>query len=317
MNSYNYAGNKPITFKDIDGRQSPGDEKRPPDKQAGSTDVIEFRFQRKANLPVGDAPDFLSGLQGFANNLLILAPNLLVDVANSGIDAINYVGEEFQNPGSKDPLGELDAALREFGDFAADDTERFFNQSPGEIGRELLNTAIDPANYGPALEFLLTKKLPTKLNLPETNLPRIKAPELDFEFPGQSPLGKKVPNPGGKLGDDITKQTTLDVKVALKEAGFTDIASEVSFPKGDLGLKNRFADVVGTNPITKQKAVVNIGLKTKKSRIPISRERKALFDIENSPIFKEFNNPNLIFIEKGSKNISIPTSLGFKPKIGL
>lgn len=112
-------------------------------------------------------------------------------------------------------------------------------------------------------------------------------------------ISKAIPNPGGKLGDAVTRQTTQNVIQDAQAKGFTDIRTEVPFQKGIQGSKNRFADVVASNPETGQSLIINIG-KSTKSGIPIMRERQALDDIIFSPTIQQFPDSLLFFIEKGA-----------------
>jgi hypothetical protein len=113
---------------------------------------------------------------------------------------------------------------------------------------------------------------------------------------------KKVPNPGGRLGDQVTRDTTKAVQAELEKLNFK-CKTEQGFEKGLNGVKTRFADIVATHVETMQTLIINIGKKLQ-SGLPISRERKALADINLSPTFEKMvkDNPDtsVIFIEKGS-----------------
>ena len=111
-----------------------------------------------------------------------------------------------------------------------------------------------------------------------------------------------IPNPGGKLGDAVTRQTTQNVIRDAQTRGFTDIQTEVLFRQGPLGTKNRFVDVIGTNPQTGDSLLINIGKQTK-SGVPIMRERQALDDIIFSPTIQQYPNSQLLFIEKGASGL--------------
>lgn len=113
---------------------------------------------------------------------------------------------------------------------------------------------------------------------------------------------RKVPNPGGRLGDAITKQTTANVVRDLQARGFNRIRTEVLFTKGPLGLKNRYADVVAWNDVTGDIMIVNIGKMTK-SAVPVIRERRALDDMIFSPTIKNFANAKIVFVEKGAAGL--------------
>ncbi len=124
-----------------------------------------------------------------------------------------------------------------------------------------------------------------------------------FGITRMAPLARKVvPNPGGRLGDAVTKRTTDNVIRDLKARGFTDISQEVHFVKGPLNAKARFVDVVGVNPQTGESLIINIGRKTK-SGIPVARERMALDDIIFSPTLRTYRNSRLLFIEKGASGL--------------
>ena len=100
----------------------------------------------------------------------------------------------------------------------------------------------------------------------------------------------------------VTRQTAQNVIRDAQIKGFTDIQTEVPFQQGILGLKNRFADVVASNPQTGESLIINIGKMTK-SRIPIMRERRALDDIIFSPTIQQYPNSRILFIEKGANGL--------------
>ena len=107
-------------------------------------------------------------------------------------------------------------------------------------------------------------------------------------------LAKRVPNPGGKLGDDVTKTRTAEIRADLKDKGFnTDTEVIFKTPGGEKS--KRFADVVGTHEETGKRVVVQIGKKNKRGD-PVARERRAMKDIRESPEFRK--DDELIFIEK-------------------
>lgn len=113
---------------------------------------------------------------------------------------------------------------------------------------------------------------------------------------------KTVPNPGGRLGDALTKQTAGNVINDLNARGFSSISQEVFFENGPLGLKDRFADIVGVNPQTGESLIINIGTQAQ-SGVPILRERMALDDIIFSPSIQQYPNSRLLFIEKGAPGL--------------
>ena len=112
---------------------------------------------------------------------------------------------------------------------------------------------------------------------------------------------KKVPNPGGRLGDAVTRQTTENVIRDLRAMGYREIDTEVHFVKGPLGLKDRYADVVGVNEAG-HVYIVNIG-KTTKAGVPVMRERKALDDIVFSPSIQKYPGATIAFVEKGASGL--------------
>jgi hypothetical protein len=110
---------------------------------------------------------------------------------------------------------------------------------------------------------------------------------------------KCIPNPFGRTGDLVTQRTASAVEKMLKMAGFKQITREVQFFKAKGALKTRFVDVVGTHPLTGQRALVQIGKLSKRIKgLPIAREGEALRDIARSPSFRA--SDILIFVEKGS-----------------
>jgi RHS repeat-associated protein len=152
----------------------------------------------------------------------------------------------------------------------------------------------------------LQNQVPALQNLKVPSLPRVPAPQLlPWALERGSvlnPFARFVPNPGGKLGDLITRQTTQSVILDAQTRGYTDILTEVLFRRGPLAVKNRFADVVATNPVTGESLIINIGEKTQ-GGMPVMRERQAFDDIIFSPTLQEYPNSQLIFIEKGASGL--------------
>ena len=105
---------------------------------------------------------------------------------------------------------------------------------------------------------------------------------------------KRVPNPGGKLGDAATRARTEEVKAKLEARGLT-VKQEVPFGTPGGEKSKRFADVVGTDPETGKRTIVQIGKQTKRGE-PIARERRALADISASPDIRDTDD--LVFVEK-------------------
>ena len=116
------------------------------------------------------------------------------------------------------------------------------------------------------------------------------------------PPEKFVPNPGGRLGDAVTRQTARAIKEELIKIGFTDIQQEVRFKKGPLGEKDRYADFVARNPSTGQVKIIQIG-RTTASGPPVIRERRALDDIIFSPDIARYPGADISFVERGASKL--------------
>lgn len=105
----------------------------------------------------------------------------------------------------------------------------------------------------------------------------------------------KVPNPYGKTGGPAHKAAVKEAEEELVKDGFTEIDHEVMVRTPDGTKSKRFVDVQGTNPTTKEIKQIQVGKQTQKGK-PISRERKALDDIEGAtgvrPEFKPYNPIN-------------------------
>ena len=102
----------------------------------------------------------------------------------------------------------------------------------------------------------------------------------------------KVPNPYGKTGGPLHQSKIAEVEEGLKAEGFTQIRNEVKVNTPNGSKTRRFVDVEGTNPITKEVRQVQVG-KQNQNGTPVSRERKALDDIEQAtgtrPEFVPYN----------------------------
>lgn len=109
-----------------------------------------------------------------------------------------------------------------------------------------------------------------------------------------------VPNPGGRLGDNLTKGRTAEAIKDLEQRGLRP-DTEVQFrpPGQKKGVKgSRFADVVGRDPKTGEiKEIVQIG-RTTKAGEPIARERRAIDDIRRSDEFQKARDSVIRFIDK-------------------
>ncbi len=105
-------------------------------------------------------------------------------------------------------------------------------------------------------------------------------------------LEKSVPNPNGKNGGKA-HQNTIDAQEAqLKQDGFTEVQREVMVKTPEGSKSKRFVDLQGKNPKTGEVKQVQVG-KQNKNGTPVSRERKAMDDIEKAtgtrPEFVPYN----------------------------
>lgn len=102
----------------------------------------------------------------------------------------------------------------------------------------------------------------------------------------------KVPNPYGKAGSPAHQAVIEEAGQELKKEGFTSIKKEVMVRTPDGAKSKRFVDIEGTNPVTKEVKQVQVG-KQNKNGTPVSRERKAMDDIEavtgKRPEFRPYN----------------------------
>lgn len=89
----------------------------------------------------------------------------------------------------------------------------------------------------------------------------------------------KVPNPYGKAGGPLHQSKINEVEEELKAEGYTKIRNEVMVKTPNGSKSKRFVDVEGTNPRTNEVRRIQVG-KQNKNGTPVSRERKALDDIE-------------------------------------
>ena len=113
------------------------------------------------------------------------------------------------------------------------------------------------------------------------------------ETPPTAATGKRnVPNPNGKKGGDLHQKTIDDVEQDMQSRGLeTKREVKIETPGGN---KNtRYVDLEGKDPKTGAVEQVQVG-KQNKNGTPVSREKKALDDIENAtgqrPAFKAYNS---------------------------
>ena len=102
---------------------------------------------------------------------------------------------------------------------------------------------------------------------------------------------KKVPNPNGKNGGEAHQKTIDKEEAKMKQEGFeTQREVMVKTPNGEKS--KRFIDLQGKNPKTGQVKQVQVG-KQNKNGTPVSRERKAMDDVQNAtgkrPEFVPYN----------------------------
>lgn len=99
------------------------------------------------------------------------------------------------------------------------------------------------------------------------------------------------PNPNGKKGGQAHQDKVNEVEADMKKRGMTtDREVKVKTPGGNK--QSRYIDVEGTNPKTGAKEQVQVGKKNKNGT-PVSRERKAMNDVQNAtgnrPKFVPYN----------------------------
>jgi len=89
---------------------------------------------------------------------------------------------------------------------------------------------------------------------------------------------KKVPNPNGKKGGPEHQKKVDEVTKDMEAKGMKT-QKEVKVETRDGDKTKRYVDVVGTDPSTGKKEIVQVG-KQNKNGTPVSREKKAIKDIE-------------------------------------
>ena len=89
----------------------------------------------------------------------------------------------------------------------------------------------------------------------------------------------KGPNPNGKNGGSLHQGKIQETADKLKNEGY-DVSFEkyVKTPGGNK--TSRYGDVLATNPETGEQFIIQVGKQTKAGK-PISRESKAIQDLEN------------------------------------
>ncbi|MBX2925101.1 MAG: RHS repeat-associated core domain-containing protein [Chitinophagaceae bacterium] len=103
---------------------------------------------------------------------------------------------------------------------------------------------------------------------------------------------KKVPNPNGKNGGAEHQETINKEEQRLRDQGMDVIEREVPVETPGGTKQKRYIDLKGTNSQTGETESVQVG-KQNKNGTPVSREVKALDDIEKAtgqrPTFKPYN----------------------------
>jgi hypothetical protein len=98
------------------------------------------------------------------------------------------------------------------------------------------------------------------------------------------------PNPNGKNGGQKHQDAINDVEKDMQDWGLNTQEVPVNIPGGNK--QKRYIDIEGTDPKTGAKEQVQVGKKNKNGT-PVSRERKALDDVQNAtgtrPKFVPYN----------------------------
>jgi uncharacterized protein len=122
-----------------------------------------------------------------------------------------------------------------------------------------------------------------------------------------------TPNPGGKLGDAVTRRTASTMKNQLKNRGFEDVQKEVSFqtPNSTHGKVNRIADVFAIDDNAKKAVLVQVVRTTKSNKLkPHRREFDAKNDMINSPeyqrLLREGYDIQFLMVRRGANSLSNP-----------
>lgn len=97
----------------------------------------------------------------------------------------------------------------------------------------------------------------------------------------------------GKKGGKKHQETVDKQETKLREEGYDNVEREVMVRTPEGEKSKRFADLKGTNTNTGETKWIQVG-KQNKNGTPVSRERRALTDIEkankNMPIFIPYND---------------------------
>jgi len=103
------------------------------------------------------------------------------------------------------------------------------------------------------------------------------------------PNNKKVPNPDGKLGKEDHRNLIEEIFQKLSEL----FLSQKEFPIDVENNKKRYADVAKIDEKGNPTEIHQVG-RTNKNGTPVSRERKAIEDIEKATGLKVIFHPLVI-----------------------
>jgi hypothetical protein len=122
-----------------------------------------------------------------------------------------------------------------------------------------------------------------------------------------------TPNPGGKLGDAVTRRTASRMMNLLEKMGFQRVKKEVTFltPNSTHGKVNRIADVFAIDHNAKKAVLVQVVRTTKSNRLtPHRREFGAKNDMINSPeyqrLLREGYDIQFLMVRRGTNSLSNP-----------
>lgn len=148
---------------------------------------------------------------------------------------------------------------------------------------ENINNALDKITVSDVIRFFA----PISMVDPPSRI-------LETSTGGSSGAVKAVPNPNGKKGSEAHQKTIDKEEQRLKEEGFDKTEREVKVETPGGAKDKRYIDLKGTNTKNGETETVQVG-KQNKNTTPVSRETKALNDIEKAtgqrPVFTPYNYP--------------------------
>ncbi len=135
-------------------------------------------------------------------------------------------------------------------------------------------------------------------DLGKTNVPSAQMPlgsPLMMGTASYTKSDKKVPNHNGKKGGEAHQKTIDKEEQRLKDQGYDKTEREVPVATPGGTKEKRYIDLKGTNTKTGATEEVQVG-KQNKNGTPVSREQKALNDIEKAtgvrPTYVPYNPPS-------------------------